>query len=128
MDLVRKVERALAADGPSFINVLSPCHRGWRHKPEETLKVSRIAAQTCFWPLFEVIDGVWKLNYKPRKKLPIEEFMKFQGRFAHLFKNGGKTALVAEIQADVDRDWEDLLLRCGEEAPRRDGEGNEKAG
>jgi len=126
MDLMRKVEKALAADGPSFINVLAPCHRGWRHPPEDTLKVSRIAAQTCFWPLYEIIDGEWKLNYKPRKKLPIEEWLKFQGRYDHLFKNGGHPELVAEIQADVDRDWEDLLIRCGELPPRERPEEEEK--
>jgi pyruvate ferredoxin oxidoreductase beta subunit len=118
MDLMRKVEKALAADGPSFINILAPCHRGWRYAPEETLEVSRIAANTCFWPLFEVVDDKWKLNYKPRKKLPVEEWMKVQGRFAHLFDGDGHPELVAEIQADVDREWEDLLIRCGELPPR----------
>ncbi|MEE9457407.1 MAG: thiamine pyrophosphate-dependent enzyme [bacterium] len=118
MDLMRKVEKALAADGPSFINILAPCHRGWRHGPEETLEVSRIATNTCFWPLYEVVDDKWKLNYKPRKKLPVEEWMKFQGRFAHLFDGDGHPELVAEIQADVDREWEDLLIRCGELPPR----------
>jgi pyruvate ferredoxin oxidoreductase beta subunit len=118
MDLTRKVEKALAADGPSFINVLAPCHRGWRHAPEETLEVTRIAANTCFWPLYEIVDDQWKLTYKPRKKLPVEDWLKFQGRFKHLFDDGGHPELVAEIQADVDRDWEDLLIRCGELPPR----------
>ncbi len=118
MDLVRKVEKALAADGPSFINILAPCHRGWRHGPEETLEVSRIATNTCFWPLYEIVDDRWKLTYKPRKKLPAEEWMKLQGRFAHLFDGDGHPELVAEIQADVDREWEDLLIRCGELPPR----------
>lgn len=117
MDLVRKVEKALSVDGPSFINVLSPCHRGWRHAPEQTIEVTRLAAETCFWPLYEVIDGKWKLNYKPRQKRPIEDFLKFQGRFAHLFKDGGKPDLVAEIQADIDREWEELLIKCGELPP-----------
>ena len=118
MDLTRKVERALAADGPSFINILAPCHRGWRHPPEDTLKVSRIAVNTCVWPLYEVIDDAWKLNYKPKNKLPVEEWLKFQGRYDHLFKGEEPHELVAEIQADVDREWEDLLIRCGELAPR----------
>ena len=118
MDLTRKVERALAADGPSFINVLAPCHRGWRHASEDTLKVTRIAANTCFWPLYEIIDGVWKLNYKPKNKLPIEEWLTFQGRYSHLFKDGETHELVAEIQADIDEDWEELLIRCGELPPR----------
>jgi pyruvate ferredoxin oxidoreductase beta subunit len=126
MDLMRKVEKALAADGPSFINILAPCHRGWRHAPEETLEVSRIATNTCFWPLYEIVDDRWKLTYKPRKKLPAEEWMKFQGRFAHLFDGDGHPELVAEIQADVDREWEDLLIRCGELPPRECRDEEEK--
>jgi pyruvate ferredoxin oxidoreductase beta subunit len=126
MDLMRKVEKALAADGPSFINILAPCHRGWRHAPEETLEVSRIATNTCFWPLYEIVDDRWKLTYKPRKKLPAEEWMKFQGRFAHLFDGDGHPELVAEIQADVDREWEDLLIRCGDLPPRECREEEEK--
>jgi len=118
MDFVRKVEKALAADGPSFINVLAPCHRGWRHAPEGTLEVTRIAADTCFWPLFEIVDGQWKLTYKPKNKRPIEDFMKYQGRFDHLFKGAGEPAFVAEIQKEIDREWEDLLIRCGELPPR----------
>ena len=118
MDLFRKVEKALAADGPSFINILAPCHRGWRHAPEETIEVTRIAADTCFWPLFEIENGTWKLNYKPKNKRPIEDFLKFQGRFDHLFKGAGHPEFVAEIQAEIDREWEDLLIRCGEMPPR----------
>lgn len=118
MDLIRKVEKALAADGPSFINVLAPCHRGWRHAPEQTVEVTRIAAETCFWPLFEIENGKWKLNFKPKNKRPIEDFLKFQGRFDHLFKGAGHPELVAQIQAEIDRSWEDLLIRCGEMPPR----------
>lgn len=118
MDLFRKVEKALAADGPSFINVLAPCHRGWRHAPEQTIEVTRIAAETCFWPLFEIENGKWKLNFKPKNKRPIEDFLKFQGRFDHLFKGAGHPELVAQIQAEIDRSWEDLLIRCGEMPPR----------
>jgi pyruvate ferredoxin oxidoreductase beta subunit len=118
MDLFRKVEKALAADGPSFINVLAPCHRGWRHAPEQTIEVTRIAAETCFWPLFEIEEGKWKLNFKPKNKRPIEDFLKFQGRFDHLFKGAGHPEMVAHIQAEIDREWEDLLIRCGEMPPR----------
>lgn len=117
-DLIRKIEKALAIDGPTFINILAPCHRGWRHAPEQTLAVTRLAADTCVWPLFEIEDGKWKLNYKPRNKKPVEEFLKFQGRFEHLFKGAGNPALVQEIQADVDAEWENLLVRCGELPPQ----------
>lgn len=72
-----------------------------------------MAVETCYWPLFEVENGVWRLNYRPRRKLPIAEYLKLQGRFAHLFKPEYQN-LVAEIQAEVDRRWEELLRRCGE--------------
>ena len=73
-----------------------------------------MAVETCFWPLFEVENGVWKLSYRPKNKLPIEEFLKLQGRFRHLFKPGNE-ALIAEIQKDVDEKWAQLLKKCGEE-------------
>ena len=78
------------------------------------MTVCKLAVETCFWPLFEVENGVWKLSYRPKNKLPIEEFLKLQGRFRHLFKPGNE-ALIAEIQKDVDEKWAQLLKKCGEE-------------
>lgn len=78
------------------------------------MTVCKMAVETCFWPLFEVENGVWKLSYRPKNKLPIEEFLKLQGRFRHLFKPGNE-ALIAEIQKDVDEKWAQLLKKCGEE-------------
>ncbi|GAJ07322.1 unnamed protein product, partial [marine sediment metagenome] len=111
MDLMRKVRRGLEVDGPAFLNVLAPCHRGWRIKQEESFAISRLAADTCFWPLYEVDYGEWKLNYKPREKKPIIEWIKPQGRFRHLLSEASK-GLVEQIQAEVDRNWERLLGRC----------------
>lgn len=113
-DLMEKTRKGIAADGPSFLNVLSPCPRGWRHDTDETIEIAKLAVQTCFWPLFEVENGEWKLNYKPRKKKPMVEWLKSQGRFRHLFQPKFKH-LVDEIQAKVDEEWEKLLERCGEE-------------
>ncbi|WP_322799031.1 thiamine pyrophosphate-dependent enzyme [Thermoflexus sp.] len=112
-DLMSKVRKAIAVDGPAFLNVLADCNRGWRHDPALTLEVTRMAIETCYWPLFEVEDGVWRLNYRPRRKLSIVEYLKLQGRFAHLLRPEHQD-LVAEIQAEVDRRWEELLRRCGE--------------
>ena len=111
-DLMRKVRKAVAADGPSFINVLSSCNRGWRHPTDMTLEISRLAVDTCFWPLYEVDDGEWRLSYQPKEKLPIEEFLKPQGRFRHLFKEENRH-VIDELQAEVDRRWEALLKRTG---------------
>ena len=113
MDLMTKVRKALKIKGPKFINILSSCHRGWRIPVGDSLDICKVAVETCFWPLFEVEYGVWKLNYKPKKKLPIMEWFKMQKRFKHLLKpeNAG---LVAEFQEHVDGLWEGLLRRCGE--------------
>jgi len=112
-DLMEKTRKALAADGPTFMNVLSSCNRGWRHPTDQTIEVSRLATETCYWPLFEVENGEWKLNYKPKEKLPIEEWLKTQGRFSHLFRPESKH-VIGELQAEIDRQWERLLKRCGE--------------
>lgn len=112
-DLHEKSERAIYTEGPAFLNVLAPCPRGWRYETEDLMEMCRLAVETCYWPLFEVINGEWKLTYKPKNKLPIEAFLKPQGRFKHIFQKGNEHML-AEIQADVDHKWEALLKRCGE--------------
>lgn len=113
-DVLSKVEKALAKEGPAFMNILAPCHRGWRTKPEDSVEIARLATDTCFWPLFEVEDDVWKLNYKPKEKPPVTDYMFKQGRFAHL-KSDENAHIVEEIQSDVDRKWEDILAKTGGE-------------
>lgn len=110
-DLITKVQRALEADGPSFINVLAPCPRGWRSEPSESISLSKLAVDTCVWPLYEVADGKWKLSYKPRVKRPVTDWLKSQGRFSHLLRPENEE-LVAKIQSKVDQEWEALLAKC----------------
>jgi pyruvate ferredoxin oxidoreductase beta subunit len=110
-DLMNKARKAVAVDGPAFINVLVSCNRGWRHSTDMTIEVTKLAIDTCYWPLFEVENGVWKLNYKPREKKPIEEWLKIQGRFRHLFQPQNRH-VIEEIQAHIDEEWENLLKRC----------------
>lgn len=110
-DLMTKVQKAIDSDGPSFINVLIPCPRGWRYEPEETITISKLAADTCIWPLYEVNQGTWKLNYKPSPQKPLIEWFKSQRRFAHLL-SPEKENLVAELQHQVDEDWARLEKMC----------------
>jgi len=110
LDFMNKVQTALDADGAAFINVLAPCHRGWRFPMNESIDIARHAVDCCFWPLFEVKDHVWKINYKPKEKTPVVDWLKRQRRFAHLFKPGNEH-IIEEIQAEVDRKWEELLQR-----------------
>jgi len=110
-DIHQKAEKAIYTEGAAFLNVMSPCPRGWRYNTPELMDYCKMAVETCYWPLFEVDHGEWKLNYVPKKKLPIEEFLKGQGRFKHLFKPGNED-LIALFQAEVDKRWEDLQNRC----------------
>jgi pyruvate ferredoxin oxidoreductase beta subunit len=113
-DVAEKVKRAVETPGPAFVNILVPCVLFWGIDPSLQQDICKLAADTRFWPVYEVIDGVWKLTYKPKKRVPIEEFLKPQGRFRHLFKGEGSRAMLEEIQADVDADWQKILDRCGE--------------
>lgn len=112
-DLIAKVQKALAVDGPAFINALAPCPRGWRYDTREGIEITRLAVETCYWPLYEVENGEWRLTYKPREKKPLVEWLKKQGRFRHLFTEENKR-LLEEIQRRVDEEWEKLLKRCGQ--------------
>lgn len=107
-DIYEKAEKAIYTEGPAFINTLAPCPRGWGYNPSDLIQIEKLAVDTCFWPLYEVTNGVYHITYKPAKKLPVEEFLKPQKRFKHLFKEGNEE-LIKQIQAEVDRKWEYLL-------------------
>lgn len=110
-DLMMKVKKAISSGGPSFINVISPCPRGWRYDPKEINVISKLAVDACVWPLYEVEQGFWKLNYKPRPKKPLTEWFASQGRFAHLLSLENKE-LTETLQQQVDQDWIRLEQRC----------------
>jgi len=110
-DLVTKSQKAFAAEGPAFLNVLALCHRGWRYPQENGVAIAKLAVETCFWPLYEIENGKkYKINYKPKEKKPITEWLKSQGRFKHLFKPGNEN-IIKSIQEDVDAEWEYLIKR-----------------
>jgi len=115
-DLTSKVEKALSMEGPKFLNVFQPCRLGWAYEPEKTCDMGRLAADTCVWPLYEVVNGQYRLTYKPKEKKPISEWIGAQGRFRHLVKPENKSML-DELQAATDRNWEELLKKEGSAAP-----------
>ena len=107
-DLYEKSEKAIYTEGPTFLNVLSPCPRGWGYPTDELMNINKLAVQTCYWPLYEVVDGVYHSTFKPGKKLPIEEFLRPQKRFKHMFKPGNEW-MIEEFQKEVDKRWQELL-------------------
>ena len=110
-DLYVKSEKAIYTPGPAFLNIMAPCPRGWKYDAPDIIEICKLAVETCYWPLFEVVDGKWILNYKPKNKLPLEDFLRKQGRFKHLFAPGNEHLLEA-FQKETDRRWEELLQKC----------------
>ncbi|KPK65714.1 MAG: pyruvate ferredoxin oxidoreductase [Planctomycetes bacterium SM23_32] len=107
-DLMKKVQKAVGIQGPCFLNVLSPCPRGWRYPPDQSMQMCKLATDTCVWALYEIEDGKLTVNYKPKQKQPVRDWLKSQGRFRHLFAPQNEY-LIEEIQQDVDRRWQRLL-------------------
>ena len=107
-DLYEKAEKAIYTKGPAFLNVMAPCPRGWGYPTEDLMKINKLAVETCYWPLYEIVDGVYHITYKPAKKLPIEEFLKPQKRFKHMFAPGNEW-MIQEFQRIVDERWDELL-------------------
>lgn len=114
-DLSDKVVRATRFAGPAFLNVLSTCQLFWRHEPRLAIRIARLAVESGFWPLFEVVRGRYRLTEAPRRRLPIEAWLRPQGRFRHLFRPEHRH-VIAEIQRRVDEEWEKLLARCEADA------------
>lgn len=119
-DLATKAKKAFDTNGPAFLNILSPCPPGWKYSSEQTIELARLAVDTCFWPLYEVENGVWKVTYKPKTIRPVTDWISLQGRFKHLMRPENKNILDS-IQEYVTKNWNDLLKKCGEstEAPAK---------
>ncbi|MDP2688878.1 MAG: thiamine pyrophosphate-dependent enzyme [Deltaproteobacteria bacterium] len=107
-DLAKKAGKAMAINGPTFLNVMSPCPLGWYTKSEDSIKWAKLSVETCYWPLYEVENGVLKITYKPKEKKPLADWLKPQGRFKHLFKLEN-AHLLEKFQARVDLEWQRLL-------------------
>lgn len=107
-DLMKKVRKALEIKGPKFMNIISPCNRGWRSATNDAILLSRLAVETCYWPLYEIENGVTRVTVKPKEKKPLVDFLKPQGRFKHLFALENEW-LLKKAQDDVNAYWERLL-------------------
>jgi len=104
-DLIAKVQYAKGVKGFKIMIINTPCPTGWRFDPSKTIEVGRLAVQTGFWPLYEIVDGQkFKLNYKPKELKPVSEYLKGQGRYRHLTE-----AETADLQKRTTDHWEKLL-------------------
>lgn len=108
VDLSNKIKKGIELDGPAFLNILCPCIPGWRIAPDMAVESARSGVETCFWPLYEVEGGKYKINYKPKQKIPIADWLSTQGRFKHL-KGSKSTGLLEDFQRYVDEQWSWLL-------------------
>jgi pyruvate ferredoxin oxidoreductase beta subunit len=105
LDLARKIEKARSFQGPKMFIALSPCPTGWNFEAAESVEIGRMAVKTGIWPLREYADGKIVHTRVPRSRPPVEEFLKLQGRFSHLFEPARDEATIGEIQAEVDTYW-----------------------
>jgi pyruvate ferredoxin oxidoreductase beta subunit len=105
LDLARKIEKAKGLRGPRLVLVLAPCPTGWDFDPAQMVEVGRLAVRTGVWPLKEWVDGRVVHTKVRRPRLPVEEYLRLQGRFAHLFEPVRDEAALREIQAAVDAYW-----------------------
>lgn len=112
-DYISKVRRATAVKGPAVLHVLAPCPLGWRFDTSETIKLAKLAVQTRYFPLYEVENGKYKLSMKVPKPVPLEEFLKPQGRFRHLFAPEFARNL-EELKKQVESNWNRIAQLCGE--------------
>jgi pyruvate ferredoxin oxidoreductase beta subunit len=104
MDLLRKFERASKIEGPKLFIALSVCPTGWGSSPRE-------AVETGIWPLKEAVDGKLTHTYIPRNRTPVQEYLRKQRRFEHLFRPKENSEAVKKIHDDVDRYWADALAQ-----------------
>ena len=105
LDLARKIEKAKNLKGPRLILTLAPCPPGWDFDPQAAVEIGKLSVKTGLWPLKEYVDGQVVHTKIPHPRLPVEEYLKRQGRFAHLFHPQRNEALIQEIQARVDSYW-----------------------
>ena len=106
LDLARKVEKAKSLKGPRFILALAPCPTGWDYDPKDTVEIGKLAVKTGVWPLKEYVDGKLVHTKIPREREPVENYLKLQGRYRHLFEPVRNERLLAEIQTRVDQYWQ----------------------
>lgn len=108
IDLVQKVKKAAAIEGPAYLHILSVCPTGWRSTPENSIKLGRLAVETGVFPLYEIERGQYRLNVDFPKLRPMKEYTKLQGRFRHL-----NDEMLQDIEKRVHQEYEQLKEKAG---------------
>ena len=109
-DFITKVRKAAEIDGPALIHAIAPCPLGWRFETDQTIQMGRLAVQSRYFPLYEVERGKYKMSINPHQ-VPLEDFLRLQGRFSHLFKPQGAQELMA-LKTQVEQRWAALQELC----------------
>jgi pyruvate ferredoxin oxidoreductase beta subunit len=99
-DLIEKVEKAARTPGPAYVHILSVCPTGWRCPTDLTVRMGRLAVETGIFPLYEVENGKYRLNFDFTELRPVTDYMKLQGRFRHLSED-----ILKKIQERVTADY-----------------------
>jgi pyruvate ferredoxin oxidoreductase beta subunit len=102
-DLEAKVERAMEFHGARYLHVFVPCPLGWGAESKDTIRIARLAKETGLFPVFEAEHGEVVSVSKIRRQAPVEEYLRLQRRFAHLFGDPPRTDVVEQLQAIADR-------------------------
>ncbi len=112
IDMANKFKKALdyTEEGPTFVHVLIPCTTGWRFDPAIGIKLARLAVETGMWVLYEIDHGEFKVTYPVKKRKPVKEYLKPQGRFRHLTDEE-----IEKVQRLVDEEVERINKLVGKE-------------
>ena len=105
IDFMNKVRRAAATPGPAYIHIFSPCPTGWRMRPNDMIKVAKLAVQTRVYPLYEVVAGRYVMPKKSTKVKPIEEYFRIQGRFKHLSADQMESIQIQTAERYQELEW-----------------------
>jgi len=112
LDLYEKFKNAMKIKGPKYIHILAPCPPGWGYNPKDSIEIGRLAVQTGFWPLYEVIDGKFILSkdsqrfLDPTKRKPISEYLNIQKRFKNISDED-----IKNHQNYVEEQWKQIKKR-----------------
>jgi len=112
LDLYEKFKNAMKIKGPKYIHILAPCPPGWGYNPKDSIEIGRLAVQTGFWPLYEVIDGKFILSKDSQrfldhtKRKPISEYLNIQKRFKNISDED-----IKNHQNYVEEQWKQIKKR-----------------